>query len=228
MYCRKIANRSKNSFRGKYMKNVIVNYIRNGKKYYRTSERCPTQKPSPYLKKYLPSITRGLIYPDLDTTEILACAPLTVMIQASQLFRYKAVDLAGGNGRNTLCLQQQGLWRTTLLGRAGGNGVLWNFEAQKHAPLPFKDAYADIILMQYMMMRLSKEAQKLLLEEVNRIAKPGAFAVCEIRWFPNDSACFVATRQDAVDLTLFVVKTLGWDMVHQSKYRFIARKPSQV
>lgn len=164
--------------------------------------RLNTKSPTPYLRKHWHKLVSPL---RLDRNE-------------------RVVDLGGGNGRNTRFLQQLGFRYCTLVDKAGDYGV--QAELGDKNPLPFRDEYADIILLNYVMMFIEKpRAISRALSEINRIAAPDCTLMVEIQWLPDNAHTKIHTQEQAAVLTKTLQKKLHWDTIHASKYRFIAQKP---
>lgn len=190
--------------------------------------RCHTRKPSPYLKKVWPMFVEdafGTCDGHNADNRRLNTAAYKQRISDLDL---RVVDIGGGNGRNILYLQRKGFTRCTLLDAKGDYGVCWDVWERVKDPLPFVDGYADVILLQYVMMFLPDYVRTRLLEQIKRIASAGCFLVCELQWLPTNENSHARTPNDAMILANEIRDQLGWDIVHDSKYRFVARKPREV
>jgi ubiquinone/menaquinone biosynthesis C-methylase UbiE len=167
--------------------------------------RCTTHKPSPYLQRCWPDLL-GMRQLDADGPDNI-----------------KVIDLGGGNGRNTIFLQSVGVRYCTIVDREGDYGVQWDFEDA--ATLPFKSGYADVILVNYVFMLLTQEAQHRLVREITRILKPGGRVMVEVQWLPGNKQCCIHSPSAAKRYTTDLIHLFSWPTLKAESYRFIAQKP---
>jgi ubiquinone/menaquinone biosynthesis C-methylase UbiE len=165
--------------------------------------RCNTHKPSPYLVAKLPEMI-------------------------VELGKYggelRVVDIGGGNGRNTEYLRSYGIPWCTLVDKEGDMGVCHNLTGKRR--LPFKKEYADIVLLNYVMMFIPKRHHVRILQDIVRIIKPDGFLMVEMQWLSNP-LCHVHTSEDSAVLTSDIhiqLYHMGMRIYHLAAHRFIMQK----
>lgn len=181
--------------------------------------RCTTHKPSPYLKKHWKNMLLS-VRPDLALSHNDTDNYVRELLHDANV---KIVDLGGGNGRNSIFLQDTGFRHCTLLDKVGDYGIQWDIEKQSR--LPFIDGFADIVLVNYVLMFLSNMSSvENAVDDIKRITKPGGCAMVEVQWVTTH-ACLARTREQAERFIQTLLGLFGWDTVNQSQYRFIVQKP---
>jgi SAM-dependent methyltransferase len=130
----------------------------------------------------------------------------------------KAVDIGCGNGRCSIFLKQKGVKDVTSVDMAGDFGTQ---AVLGEDPLPVADASADIILANYILMFLDNKEVDCVVQEIERIAKPGCFLMLEL--YPaKDSHLDTNEKSRAFQKELF--DRLGWKKHRYSQERFIVQR----
>jgi len=114
--------------------------------------RCGSKTPTPYLRKYLPSIP------------LPSAKPL-------------ALDLGAGNLRNTEFAESLG-WTVMPIDAAGDNGSFCMDLGNEH--LPCYDGTINLFLCDYLMCFLPEDQRIHLVSEIKRTAAEGAYIIVEM------------------------------------------------
>jgi len=113
--------------------------------------RCGSGKETPYVRKFLPSLT----------------APKSGLV----------VDLGCGNLRNTKYARSLGYTNVVSYDKAGDFGVKLDLGKDR---IPIGDGRANIILCNYLLCFLNESEKRHLIGEIKRLAKMGCFLFVEM------------------------------------------------
>ena len=161
--------------------------------------RCNKKDPTPYLRKKLDTVA-----PNIDDR--------TNMIVA---------DIGCGNGRNSEYMKEQGFEHVYSYDMAGDKG---DQIVLGHDSFPLGMSSVDIVLVNYILMFLDVWETLFLLNEIDRIVKPGGYVMVEL-YGAKDS--YYPTKEKLQSLQEDVESLLeirGWETVHSVKEKFIMRK----
>jgi SAM-dependent methyltransferase len=158
--------------------------------------RCGKKDPTPYLKKYTYMFKED---PDWASK--------------------KVIDIGCGNGRNSEHMKSEGFRDVTSLDMKPDYGVAMTLGEDT---MPVPDGSADIILANYVLMFLNHREFTQVMNEIERIAAPGAYLMYEL-YAAKDSHC--KTKQALISCRDGIAARVGWDKIRYAQEHCILKKP---
>jgi SAM-dependent methyltransferase len=157
--------------------------------------RCGKKDPTPYLKKYVH------LFKDADDWE-----------------NQSVVDIGCGNGRNSEFMKQEGFKNVVSLDMKPDYGLAMTLGEDK---MPVPDKSVNVILANYILMFLNYREFNQVMDEVERIAAPGAIFMYEL-YAAKDSHC--KNKQQLISCRDGIVSRLGWKKIRHAQERGILQE----
>ena len=134
----------------------------------------------------------------------------------------KIVDIGCGNGRNSEHMKAVGFTDVNPLDMKPDYGVAMTLREDK---MPIADGSADIILANYVLMFLNHREFNQVIDEIKRIAAPGAYLMYEL-YAAKDSHC--PTKHELIQCRDGVAAKLGWTKVRYAQEHCILKNNNRV